>query len=111
MGALALPRLALDLPLPEIEAICRKLHVKELAVFGSVLSEEFRPDSDVDFLASFENSDPGPWLSYLTELQQALTALLGRPADVAHRPSVEKSRNWIRRREILSSAQPIYASR
>ena len=43
----------IEIPLDKIEVFCRKWKIKELSLFGSVLREDFRPDSDVDFLVTF----------------------------------------------------------
>jgi predicted nucleotidyltransferase len=91
--------------LQEIGEICRDLGVKELAVFGSILREDFRPDSDVDFLVLFENDDYGPWMSRLTQLAESLSRLLGRKVDVVPRNSLKS----VLRDEVLASAEVIYA--
>ncbi len=96
------------LPMAEIAEVCRKYGVRELAVFGSALRDDFRPDSDVDFLVTFENNDAGPWMSKFIDLEEELTSLLGRKVDVVSRKGIEQSRNWIRRRAILESAVLIY---
>ena len=92
-----------------LTAFCRKWRVAELAMFGSVLREEFREGSDVDALVTFE---AGPrWSLWDTiEMQQELRGLLGREVDLVERVVVERSRNYIRRASILSSAQVIYAA-
>jgi hypothetical protein len=96
------------LPMAEIEEVCRRYGVKELALFGSALREDFRPDSDIDFLVTFENADSGPWGSKYVEMKEELSAPLGRKADVVSRNGIEQSRNWIRRPAILESAVVIY---
>ncbi len=100
----------LELPYREIEALCRGYDVVELSIFGSALRDDFRPDSDVDFLVVFRNNDLGPWMSKLTDFQAALGRLLERKVDVVARSSVEQSENYIRRRRILSSARTIYVA-
>jgi predicted nucleotidyltransferase len=100
----------LDVPLEAIAEICRKYGVVELSVFGSVLRDDFRSDSDVDFLVRFRNDDTGPWMSKLTDLEADLSTLLGRDVDVVSRPAVEQSENYLRRRHILNSAQKIYVA-
>ncbi len=97
-----------ELPDKAIGEICRRFGVAELAVFGSALREDFGPDSDVDFLVVFENDDCGPWLSKFTELEEALTELLGRDVDVVDKRAVENSENYIRREHILQSARTVY---
>ena len=92
-----------------IAALCRKYGVTELAAFGSVLRDDFRPDSDVDFLATFRSNDVGPWMSKLQQLEEELARTLGRNVDVVTRNSVLQSQNYIRRRDILDSARVLYA--
>src|SRR5262245_5894263 len=76
-----------DLPLKAIAGLCRKYDVEELSIFGSALRNDFRDDSDVDFLARFRNNDLGPWLSKLTDFESELSGILGRKVDVASRPA------------------------
>lgn len=79
-------------------------------MFGSAVRDDFRPDSDVDFLVKFENDDAGPWMSHLTGLQQDLARLLDRPVDVLDWTAIEKSRNPFRRRGILEGRMLLYVS-
>ena len=83
---------------------------KRLAVFGSFLREDFRADSDIDFLARFQNNDYGPWMGKLQEFERELARLLERGVEVVPRESVERSENWIRRDHILATARVIYGS-
>lgn len=102
------------MPSPRIDAVrekvagfCRKWRVTELALFGSVLREDFGPGSDVDVLVSFASETRWSlWDHY--EMEQELGALLGRRVDLLTRRSVEQSPNWIRRKAILESAETIY---
>jgi predicted nucleotidyltransferase len=89
----------------EIEAFCRKWQVRELSLFGSVLRDDFRPDSDVDVLVNFQ---PGhPWSLFdLLDMQDELAAMLHRPVDLVTRGSLH---NPFRRHEILTTRQVIYA--
>lgn len=92
-----------------MEAFCRKWELAELAVFGSVLREDFREASDVDVLVTFEAGSR--WSLWdLLHMQDELKGLLGRDVDIFERVAVERSRNYIRREAILSSAQVIYAA-
>jgi len=102
--------LKIDLPFEAIARLCREYDVQELAVFGSALRNDFRAESDLDFLVVVKNDDYGPWASKLTELEQSLTQLLGRKADLVSRRAVEQSENYIRRRHILESARTIYVA-
>ena len=97
-------------PLSEIAELCREYGVSRLAVFGSILREDFGLESDIDFLVTFENDDAGPWGCKLAELEDKLATLLKRPVDVIPRRAIERSRNWIRRNHILDSAVVVYGS-
>lgn len=103
---------SMKVPLPreEFAAVCRKHNVRELAVFGSALRGDFRPDSDVDFLVRFHGDDAGPWMSHLAGLQEDLSRLLDRPIDVVSWSAVEKSRNPFRRHAILSGLKLLYVA-
>ena len=98
----------LDIDEMALRAFCEKWGVAELAVFGSVLRDDFGPESDVDFLVTYRGQSPSyfDWL----DMQQELSNLIGRPVDVAQRNEIERDPNWIRRRQILESARPIYAT-
>lgn len=96
----------IDIPINEIEAFCRKWKIRELSLFGSVLRDDFRPDSDVDVLVSFEPE--APWdLFHLVEMRDELIALFGRDVDLVEK---EGLRNPFRRRTILDTREVIYAA-
>lgn len=98
----------IDLSADSIRDFCAKWKIKELSVFGSILRDDFGPNSDVDFLATFHDS--AEWgIFELLEMEQELGKMLGRKVDIVERCGVEKSPNYIRRRHILSTAEPIYA--
>lgn len=94
------------IPHDKIVVFCRKWKVRELAVFGSVLRDDFGPESDIDFLVRFE-PDASWDLWDLTEMREELTTLVGRPVDIVER---EALRNPYRRREILSTCEVVYAA-
>ena len=100
----------IPLPFEAIVDLCKHHDVERLDIFGSILREDFGPGSDVDFLVAFQNDDYGPWMSKLQRLQDDLTALLGREVDVVDRRGIERSDNWIRRNQILSTAEKVYGS-
>ena len=69
-----------DLPKEKIADFCRRHHIRKLAVFGSALREDFRPDSDLDVLVEFD-SDHTPGLAFFG-MEQELSELLGRTVDL-----------------------------
>jgi uncharacterized protein len=94
------------IPEPEGRAFCQRWRVTELALFGSVLRDDFRPDSDIDVLVRF-HPDARPTLFDLVRMQDELEHLLGRPVDLVSRRAVESSRNPLRRNALLSSAEVV----
>ena len=103
-------RLMLELPREEIADFCRHWKISELALFGSVLRPDFRPDSDIDVLVTFAPDTHWTLLDQV-RMEQELAGLVGRPVDLVSRRAVERSANWIRRRQILESAEILYAAR
>ncbi len=101
---------AISLPIDGVREICRRYDVAELSIFGSVLRDDFRSDSDVDFLVIFQNDDYGPWASKLMDMERDLSRLLGRKVDLVSRRAVEKSENYIRRGQILTSREVVYVA-
>ena len=89
---------------------CQQWEIAELALFGSVLRDDFAADSDVDVLVRFKpNATHG--LFDLVRMQEELKAILGREVDLVESSAVEKSRNYIRREAILNSTETIYETR
>jgi predicted nucleotidyltransferase len=91
------------IPQEPIKQLCRQYHIKRLALFGSVLREDFRPDSDVDVLVEFEEGHV-PGFGFFT-IQEELTKLLGRPVDL-HTPGFLSP---YFRQEVLEVAEVQYA--
>ena len=101
---------SLKLEGPEVAAFCRRWRVRELAVFGSALRDDFRPDSDIDLLVAFEPE--ANWgLLEQAAMESELASLLGRRVDLVSRRAVEQSPNWIRRKAILESAETVHVAR
>jgi hypothetical protein len=92
-----------------LEAWCRRWRVSELAFFGSVLREDFRPDSDVDVLIRFFEDSQWSLLDHIA-MEEELAVFFGRKVDLVSRRAVESSRNPLRRHHILDSAQVVYAA-
>ena len=95
---------AVPIPQADIAALCRRFHVHRLALFGSVLRDDFQPTSDVDILVEFQ---PGktPGLAFI-DLQDALADLLGHRVDL----NTPASLSPCFRHEVLEEAEPVYVS-
>lgn len=89
----------------KVAGFCRRHHIRRLAVFGSVLRDDFRPDSDVDVLVQFEDGHTPGW--ELFHLEDELSALLGRRVDL-NTPGF-LSRSF--RQRVIDEAQVLYAAR
>jgi len=102
-------QLRIDVPLEAIAAVCQKYGVSELAVFGSVLRDDFDPQrSDVDFLVQFIDNDAGDWGSKYMDMREELEGMLDRKVDVVSWRGIEESTNPVRRGHILKHARRIY---
>jgi predicted nucleotidyltransferase len=99
---------AIEIPIARLSEFCEKWKIRKLELFGSVVRDDFGPDSDIDVLATFA-PDTELSLFDLVDAESELQAIFGRPVDLLDRSSVEHSENWIRRRRILESARTIYA--
>jgi predicted nucleotidyltransferase len=97
----------LNVSLADIIGFCQRWQITELAVFGSILREDFKADSDLDFLVTFA-PDANIGLFDLYDLEEELKSIVGRDVDVVFKNSIASSKNWIRRRNILSTAEVIY---
>ena len=103
-----LPKLRISLPMEEIAAFCRRWSIARLEVFGSALGNDFRPDSDLDLVATY--APQARWsLLDRVRMKLELEALLGREVDLLNRRALEKARRPLRAAAILAEAQPLYA--
>ena len=99
-------RVQVSVPRDAIADFCRRWQVRELSLFGSVVREDFGPDSDIDVLVSF--TPEAPWsLADLAEMREELMALFGREVDLVER---EALRNPFRRHSILTRREIIHAA-
>jgi len=99
-------RLSFPIDESRLSDFCRKWRVKELALFGSVLREDFGPESDVDVLVELRPDhglDLYDWVDMIEELQ----AIFGRKVDLVAKGGLK---NPFRRREILRTAEVLYAA-
>ena len=99
----------INIPKGKIEAFCHHNNIRTLSLFGSVLRDDFRPDSDVDVLVEFELGQE-PSLMELVTIENELSEILGHKVDLVERKSVEKSENYIRRRHILQFVEAVYVA-
>jgi len=96
----------INIPMTEIRIFCEKWRVREFALFGSVLRDDFRDDSDVDVLVVLRedaNLDCYDWVT----MRDELTVIFGREVHLTSRKGL---RNPIRRREIIATSEVIYAA-
>jgi len=95
----------IDIASDRIAGFCRTHGIRRLSLFGSILREDFGPDSDIDFLVEFE---PGkvPSLLGMAALEIALSEMLGRPVDL--RTPEDLSRYF--REDVIQSAEVQYAA-
>lgn len=99
----------IQLPHDQLTEFCQRWKVRELALFGSVLRDDFRPDSDIDILVTFA-PEAKRGVFVLAQMQEELETLFGRSVDLVSKRAIERSQNWIRRQNILEFAQVIYAA-
>jgi uncharacterized protein len=95
----------IDISMNRIASFCTKWRVKEFALFGSVLSDAFRPDSDVDVLVEL-HPNHGLTLYDWVDMIDELKTIFGRDVDLIAKGGLK---NPFRRKEILSTAKVIYA--
>ncbi len=98
----------MDLPIDydreALKAFCERWMVKEFLLFGSVLRDDFGPDSDVDVILDFREGER--WSLFdLGGMQQDLEDIFGRKVDLLEKKGVETMRNWIRQRAIMESME------
>ncbi|MBM4140360.1 MAG: nucleotidyltransferase [Nitrospira sp.] len=102
-------RVHIEIPKERIVEFCQKWEIREFSFFGSVLKEDFGPDSDIDVLVTFDESTRHT-LFDLVHMEEELKEIFGRDVDVVSRRGIESSRNYIRKNAILSSAMVVYAA-
>lgn len=100
---MAKPRIRI--PRSKLAEFCRRYNVQRMALFGSVLREDFRPDSDVDVLVTFA---PEARVGFMTlgRMKRELTALFHRPVDLVPQDGLKP----VIRDSVLSNAEEIYAA-
>jgi len=102
-------QLVIDVPEQQLIEFCHRWKVIEFALFGSVLREDFQPESDIDVLVTF--TPETHWSLFdLVTMENELAKLLGNKVDLVERPALERSANYIRRKSILDTMEIIYAA-
>jgi hypothetical protein len=93
-----------EIPEDTITDFCRRHHIRKLALFGSILRDDFGPDSDVDVLVEFD-PEHIPGLAFFG-MEQELSEILGRKVDL-------NTKEWLSpyfRHEVLAEAENVYAA-
>jgi len=99
-------KVQIELPRDKIKDFCKKWKITEFSLFGSILREDFCPDSDIDVLVTFESD--APWsLWELLDMRDELQQIFGRSVDLIEK---EGLRNPFRRHEILKTHEVVYVS-
>ena len=99
----------ITVPANRIAGFCERWQVTQLALFGSVLRDDFGPGSDIDVLVAFAR-EARHSLFDMVRMEEELSEIFGREVDLVERAGIEQSRNYLRRRAILESAETIYAA-
>ena len=103
-----MPTIQIEFPMDKIANFCRRWRIARLDIFGSVLRDDFRQNSDVDFVAGYA---PAVHWSLLdrVRMKHELEDMLGRSVDLLNRRALEHDRHNGRAAAILAQAQLLYA--
>lgn len=93
----------------ELNCICKKYFIKELSLFGSVNTDKFDGETDIDLLVAFEDNTNYS-LFDIVRIQESFMEFFKRPVDLVSKKAIQKSRNAYRRESILNNAKVIYVS-
>jgi len=99
----------IEIPRESVADFCRRWQIRELALFGSALRADFGPDSDVDVLVRFD-ANSRHTLFDMVHMQEELSRILDRKVDLVSRRAIENSRNYLRKKAILDSAEVVYGA-
>ncbi len=99
----------ITVPSDKLAAFCERWQIVELAIFGSILRDDFGPESDIDLLVSFRE-DARHSLFDMVRMERELETIFGRDVDLVERADIERSRNYLRRKAILEASETIYAT-
>lgn len=99
-----------EIPSDKIADYCKRWKITELALFGSAVRDDFNLESDIDVLVTFDGD--AHWTLFdMVDMREELKEIFGRDVDLVSRRGIESSQNYLRRKEILSSAKVIHVSR
>lgn len=99
----------IEIPYDEIASFCNRWKISEISLFGSVLRDDFQPESDIDVLVTF--TPEARWSLFdLVVMEDELSQIFHREVDLVERDAVVSSPNFIRRKGILQGTQVIYAA-
>ena len=99
--------LNINIPIKEVETFCHKWLIKQMAIFGSAVRDDFDPNtSDIDILIEF--LPEASWGFEIATIKQELEDIFKRPIDLVSKKAVERSKNPYRKKEILDSSKVIY---
>lgn len=101
------PRIPIDKD--KIKSFCEKWKITEFSLFGSVLNDDFRPDSDVDVLVEFAEDNHWTLLD-MVDMEEELKLIFSREVDLMTKRSISDSENYLMRRSILKGARTFYAA-
>lgn len=93
----------------ELNNICKKYLIKELSLFGSIITDNFNDESDIDLLVTFEDNSNYS-LFDIVRIQESFEKFFNRPVDLVSKKAIQQSRNTFRRESILKNAKVIYVS-
>jgi hypothetical protein len=96
----------IPIPTRELADICRRYAIAELSLFGSVLRDDFGPNSDIDLLIVFAPGQRPPLEKWIA-LHDEMEALFNRPVDLVERRLII---NPFRRHEILTTRRVLHAA-
>ncbi len=102
--------LSVEIPVEPLHDFCQRWKVSELAVFGSALHENYKLDSDLDLLISFEKDSQWGFFD-LVNMESELGIIFNKKIDLVEKTAISSSENYLRRKGILENAQIIYQSR
>ena len=103
-------RHGIELDSQAIRSFCRRWKISDLAVFGSILRDDFHPDSDVDFLVDFDADEDWDLFDDLA-MRDELSEIIGREANILTRRAVRSTQNRILQQDILGTAETVCAER